>query len=243
MGGLVKVIVRKENGEIISMNRWTSGLPCILHDPKIYLGNKSALDMYLKPYFDAVTDYERHTEDKKFEINMTSTCIFDGHDNLAPVEYGIVVLDFMTKTLISCNGYSNRGTFVGYRENYSGSKGLNFDSSTITEEEFIDMLANVQIKELMDTSSQYHVSLKEANTLVEANKCANQLMETLTSYGKGKMPGMLIVVDRNDFELNFYLESRLDEAKTKMKRIGFEFSESDELAWKAFEDRFEEEIV
>lgn len=243
MGGLVKVIIRKEDGQIISMNRWTSGLCNVLHDPEIYLSNTNALELYLKPYFDAVADYEKHKEDKNFEINMTSSCIFDGHDNLAPVDYGIVVLDFMTKTLISCNGYSNRGTFVAYRDNDYECKGLNFDCSVISEEEFINMLKNDQIKELMDTSGQHYVSLKGIRTLSEAEKCAEQLTKTFEDYGKGKLPAMLVVVNRNDFELNFYLESRLDEAKAKMKRIGFEFSESDELAWTAFENRFEEELA
>lgn len=242
MGGLVKVIIRKEDGQIISMNRWTSGLCNILHDPEIYLADTNALELYLKPYFDAVADYEKHKEDKKFEINMTSSCIFDGHDNLAPVDYGIVILDLMTKTLISCNGYSNRGTFVSYSDNDNNyeRKGLNLDHSVITEEEFVDMLANDKIKELMDTSGQHRVSLNGIRTLTEANKCAEQLAKTLSDYGKGKIPGMLVVINRNDFELNFYLENRLDEVKAKMKRIGFEFSESDELGWTQFENKLQE---
>jgi len=238
MGGLVKVIVRKEDGEIISMNRWTSGLPCILHEPKIYFGDKNSLDMYLKPYSDALADYEKHKDDEKFEINMTSSCIFEGHDNLAPVDYGIVVLDFMTKTLISCNGYSNNGSYISYRSNYQ-KRGFNFDVGNFDKEEFVNMLENNHIKELIDMSSQKKVSMKGVNTLIEAEKCAEQLDMSM-EFGTSQLTEMLVVIDRNDFELNFYHESRPDKAKSKMKLIGFEFNESDELAWKAFENRFEE---
>jgi hypothetical protein len=241
MGGLVKVIVRKEDGQIISMNRWTSGLPCILHDPKIYFGDESALNMYLKAYSDALADYEKHKDDKKFEINMTSSCIFEGHDNLAPVDYGIVVLDFITKTLISCNGYSNNGSYINYRSD-SQKSGFNFDVGNFEEEEFVNMLENNHIKELVDMSSKKRVSMKGINTLIDAEKCAEQLDMSM-EFATYQLTEMLVVIDRNDFELNFYHETRPDKAKAKMNLIGFEFNETDELAWTAFAKRFEEELA
>lgn len=87
MGGAVRVIVRKEDGKVFPMTRWTNNLPYVVQNPKFFF-DKEWIDDYVERRLE--TDY--HNESFKL---------------LQPDGYGIVVLDFVKKKILSSQGYTN----------------------------------------------------------------------------------------------------------------------------------------
>ncbi len=93
MGGSVRVIVRKESGEVIPMIRWTIQLPYIVKNPKFTNSDKDWLDKYIK----------------SAENDTYNQC----EQHLAPEGYGLVVMDFMKKKIYSSQGYTS---LLGYSD-------------------------------------------------------------------------------------------------------------------------------
>lgn len=85
MGGSIRVIVREENGKVHKMTRWTNQLPYIVKNPKFYKSDKEWLDQYIEGA-------------KNSDYNQ-------GEQYLAPEDYGIVVLDYMKKKILSSQCY------------------------------------------------------------------------------------------------------------------------------------------
>lgn len=107
MGGVVKVIIRKEDGTVQSMTRWTNNLSWLTHTPDCFIGtDNDSFRRYMKTHDDMQADYEAHKHDGKFKFVTTVSYFFNGWDSIAPEDYGIVVMDYKTKTLISSQGYT-----------------------------------------------------------------------------------------------------------------------------------------
>jgi hypothetical protein len=92
MGGAVRVIVRKKTGEVKSMIRWTNALPRTVLNIKFFT-DESWIDSYIN--------------DSKID-----TYYSDEYQELSPDGYGIVVLDFMKKKLLSSQTYCHFGSFI-----------------------------------------------------------------------------------------------------------------------------------
>lgn len=90
MGGYIGVTIREENGNQHSMGRWTNPLPYFFKNLKFFKKDKKYLAQYLKQ--------KRGKELKAYDF-------------LAPVEYGLVVIDYHTNTVLYANHYSNMITW------------------------------------------------------------------------------------------------------------------------------------
>lgn len=121
MGGSVAVTARRANGEEFRMCRWTNALPAYFQDARWIDGDESQLDEYLKPWLRMRKDFEKNFPGPQpkvnapgdawrkwgdaFEHNMTS--VYAPYPYLAPHSYGLVVIDYKTKTVLSMQGYSS----------------------------------------------------------------------------------------------------------------------------------------
>lgn len=85
MGGAVKVVVRLADGSIEADVRHTNPMPIWLGDHKM------------------ITDPEPHLREYLSMQSVWKT----GDHTVAPVEYGIVVVDAIKKIIYTSNGYSN----------------------------------------------------------------------------------------------------------------------------------------
>lgn len=84
MGGSIRVVVRFSDGTVQSKTRHTNPLPSVFRSPQFIAGDESVMRSYL----DCHSEYETD-------------------DSITPVEYGIVVVDYPTRYVLSCNGYSD----------------------------------------------------------------------------------------------------------------------------------------
>lgn len=120
MGGSIAVTARRANGEVIRMCRWTNPLPFFFQNARLFEGDETHLDEYLKQWYQMRDDFERNNTrpepdieedaeawDKwsaRFEYPMTP--VYAPYPFLAPHGYGLVVIDYQTQTMLSMQGYS-----------------------------------------------------------------------------------------------------------------------------------------
>lgn len=106
MGGSVTMIIRESEDKVHKMVRWTNSFPHFIKHPKFLSKDKTHLNEYLVHWNEMSEDYEENKKTGNFKYNMTDVYIPDsGH--IAPVEYGIVFIDFVKNKIISCQGYSS----------------------------------------------------------------------------------------------------------------------------------------
>lgn len=88
MGGAIRVVIREKDGSVWSNERWTNAMPGLTRDVR-FVDDDDAWFVRYK------ANGEWHTDDH----------------TLAPIEYGIVVIDRMTRTVIDSNGYGRTLSF------------------------------------------------------------------------------------------------------------------------------------
>lgn len=86
MGGSIAVTLREPNGTVHKKGVWTNPLPDILKDIRVHRKDMNYLRKELLDW---------KTEGKYFHSDL-----------LAPLEYGLIVIDLQTNHFIECNNYS-----------------------------------------------------------------------------------------------------------------------------------------
>ena len=105
MGGSIAWTVREANGVEHRMKRWTNIMPGTITDDFL-AGDPALFAEAMESYLGMKADWERNGPDGPFEHNMTDAYAPYPY-GLTPAEYGFIVTDFQTKTLISCNHYTS----------------------------------------------------------------------------------------------------------------------------------------
>ncbi len=112
MGGSIAVTIREENGTEHRMCRWTNSMPWGLNNVKMLSipPDPTHLAAYLKVWNEMRADYEANKSTGKFEFPMTD--VYAPYPFLAPEGYGLVIMDFQRKTILSKNNYTTLGQGV-----------------------------------------------------------------------------------------------------------------------------------
>lgn len=117
MGGNLAWTIRLKDGTQHRMDRWTNAMPNLIVNPAFLHGAPEAIDAALQSWFAMKTDWEEHGPDGPFVHPMTP--VYAPYPfGLQPSEYGLVVTDFQTNTILSLQGYSNFGTLFPMRQLY-----------------------------------------------------------------------------------------------------------------------------
>ena len=129
MGGTVGVSIKRENGEVIKMARKT-GSYSSLFTSKEFNSNELdlAVDNYIKIFFDMKKDYQNG---KPYQYPMSG--VYGYCNELAPVSYGLVVIDLKQKKIHSLQGYDNPGNFYPTEFSYY----LKHDEKTNNDYDFL----------------------------------------------------------------------------------------------------------
>lgn len=106
MGGNVAWTLRLADGTEHRMNRWTNIFPETTMDDAFLAGEQAAIDEALKSWLEMKADWEANRDTGKFQHRMTE--VYAPYPfGLKPFEYGFIVTDFVTKTIVSCQHYTN----------------------------------------------------------------------------------------------------------------------------------------
>lgn len=115
MGGYVALTIREENGNEHRTSTWTNGLSYLLNNIR-FVNNASThlQEEYLEEWHKAREDYQKKSKGKRARkaskmFLLGDTPDYAAHHFLAPREYGLVVVDLMTKRIIHSQGYTSIG--------------------------------------------------------------------------------------------------------------------------------------
>lgn len=117
MGGNLGWTLRCEDGTEYRMHRWTHEMPELIIVPAFLDGEQAAIDTALADWLEMKADWEENSTTGIFRNNMTP---FDAPFpyGLKPSEYGLVVTDFLSKTILSLQAYTNLGRLNAVRQRY-----------------------------------------------------------------------------------------------------------------------------
>lgn len=90
MGGAIKMIVRFADDTVYAETRWTNNFSYYVCHPKTILGDESVM----RTYVDVESEWA------------------EGTGTMEPSEYGVFVVDFKTRTIISANDYSSANSWL-----------------------------------------------------------------------------------------------------------------------------------
>ena len=248
MGGNMGVTLRFEDGSIEAMSRCTNPLPRFINSYGFITSNKQHLDDYMKTWYEMKDDYDRNKSTGKFEQPMTP--VYAWNREKIPDEYGIVVIDYQTKTVLHSQGYTDFGqTYFGNfnhvdEEDIAALK-LLVDNKMVssvlwTYDNNEKDLAGYYVarKNAIDNAKPFEGTVEEfiAATSWDAKRNAS-LSSTILADGT-------IIFNMTPWTVTRYDESKegLLQLKEKMSELGFIFTDSENNQWDEYiKNRFEDD--
>lgn len=106
MGGNIAWTLRLHDGTEYRMDRWTNSLPYHIGHPAFFDGDSDHIADGLASWLQMKSDWEAHKDDENYNLPMTRAYAPYPY-GLHPSQYGLVVTDFMTNTILSMQGYSD----------------------------------------------------------------------------------------------------------------------------------------
>jgi len=120
MGGILTWVLRKECGETHVMRRFTNPMPGIVKTPEFLRGEKHAVNDAVMFWLNYKADWEAHKDNGGFEY-ASSRALTPYPAPFAPYDYGLIATDFVTKTFLSCQGYSRLDSMLDMELSYPDS--------------------------------------------------------------------------------------------------------------------------
>lgn len=223
MGGTVAVTLRMENGEEYRMHRWTNSLPWFAQNSRFFEKDSKHIEEYLSQWKEMKADWEKNADSGKFDFAMTP--VYEPYPApLAPVDYGLVVFDFMKNVVLSCQKYTSLDRVYLCR-------GAQYESEKY--EETLGLFRAGRIDRMVSYTEEGMVVLPNCDTEKEFHKFAT------TKSKEDKHELLYLMLKTDPFRVEIFEES--PEGFAAMKQnvldLGFKLSDTDEEAW----DRFTEE--
>lgn len=132
MGGTVGETIRRENGEVIKMARKTGAYNWMFFTKDFCEKNFDvAIDKHIEKFLEMKEDYESG-EPYKFPMSP----VYGWCNEMAPIDYGLVVIDIKNKKVHSMQGYDN----PGFNHLIMLSKTMVLDKET--ESNYNDLISN-----------------------------------------------------------------------------------------------------
>lgn len=114
MGGSIALTLREPDGREHRMCRWTNSMPWMVVNRGFYEKNPEHTRQMLVEWEMMRADYVLHAEDQQFKYPMTP--VYGDWPLLAPVGYGLVVLDQQQDRILTMQGYTSFDRLLVYAE-------------------------------------------------------------------------------------------------------------------------------
>lgn len=184
MGGSIRVVIRDRDGSVWSNERWTNAMPGLTRNPR-FIDDEDAL----------FAEYKAKTEWHTDDHTLTPT-----------IEYGIVVIDRMTHTVIDCNGYGS-----------ALQLGLVTFSNSPDDPEYLELLRRGLL-----------IYQGKTLTVPEGADIEKHLDAMWRADRHGK-----ISINCAPWTYVHLIEGEYKTVRERMKELGIAFSPRDDAAWNA----------
>lgn len=244
MGGSIGFTIREKNGTEHRMCRWTNSMPGFINHIDFIEESDEHLQNYLKVYLDMKEDWEKHGEDWDaegrdygiFEHHMTPVYApFNGI--LAPIEYGLVVVDYQTNTVLHCQGYTSFGSIYGmeFFSSFAKNKpweyiGGGWEEITRDNQRLID---SGKIKSFMTYDRETYDEIHTPITDIDKQMAPYvKVMESRRRRKRKEVPEK-VILDMNPWKVIRFKEGKegFDKFREEVTKLGFVLNEKDREEW------------
>lgn len=206
MGGPIAVAARFNDGETICVEGWTNFLPNMIHNETTLSGDDSIVKADL--------------------LKAASLNVYAGPIRLAPRGYGIVIIDFVERTIHSMQGYTRMGTT--YLSDLTDQKKTGWKDGVFRNvlSEGRGSLLDAGRVSIVATQGERHDPVR-----IDRHSALALLDEKFLMFMSGK--GLSVVemsIDMSPFVLHEYEESNtMTPIRRRLARTGFPLKKADGL--------------
>jgi hypothetical protein len=227
MGGSIGVTIREENGTIHKMCRWTNSLPDFFRSIKFITKDKEHLKEYLKVWQEMVTEYNEAKKGDKPLPKITMVDVYAPFPYFAPMNYGLVVIDYMNNKVLHSQCYSS---FVS-----------NIHKSSIKEDfrdaEYKDIWMQLcKENKLVLVETFNYVTQKEQEINEEINF---EGLQTIID-SKDRNQDYIFKIKTEPWEFVRFKENReeAEKFKSELEQLGFWFTHKENIIWERWIKKF-----
>jgi len=222
MGGLVQLVVRSKEGQITALPVWTNSMSALLlKNPNFLAGDLSYLNDFVSYHRELMADYDANHITRTFKDSNAGLFGSKPFGGLAPVEYGIVVIDFKEMKILDMQDYTNASSIYGSFKRTVGEKDLQLVSLTSSGkdvqdiEEFISKGYIKNVKTAYESEINYDVSdLRTLHDVLNLLDDKLEGVEVPTAFKSHDMNTLLSILGKNAEELNMPADFKLPETES-----------------------------
>ena len=237
MGGTVAETIRKENGEIIKMARKTGAYNWMFFS-KEFSNNQTelAIKEHCKVWFEMKEDFETGEPYK-----YTMSPVYGWCNETAPIDYGLVVIDFQNKKIHSMQGYDvpAQKSLISFASSYYTDK----EQTNINQFLIENNSLNLYNEKNMFVGDIQRLFGKNATITSVTKKIEKKLYKKINLFKNDDLNLFSYFKPKslNDFEVISYKETPegcIEMFKT-LKKEGFYFNKEEIDSWKDYINRFD----
>lgn len=236
MGGTVAETIRKEDGSIIKMARRTGAYNHMFFSKEFNNGEiDKAVTEHIDIFMEMKEDFESG-EPYKYEMSP----VYGGFTLLAPVDYGLVVIDIKNKKIHSIQDFDNPG-FINI---FKLSESMIFEQKTLDSYNFLvenNKLLIYNNEELLGDCIQVFGKDASISTVQKIINDAYSSSDIKLKFKHDELFYLRIMPDSlKDFEFISYDDSEKELLKyaTNLVSDGFEFSDEEINTWLEYSERY-----
>lgn len=236
MGGTVAETIRKEDGSIIKMARRTGAYNHMFFSKEFNNGDiDKAVTEHIDIFMKMKEDFESG-EPYKYEMSP----VYGGFTLLAPVDYGLVVIDIKNKKIHSMQDFDNPGFIYMIKL----SESMTFEQKILDSYNFLienNKLLIYNNEELLGDCIQVFGKDASISTVQKIINDAYSSSDIKRKFTHDELFYLRIMPDGlKDFEFISYDDSEKELLKyaTNLASDGFEFSEEEINTWLEYSERY-----
>lgn len=232
MGGNIAWTIRKADGTEFRMDRWTNIISDSINDDFLE-GKEEAFNEAMESWLSMKDDWEKNGPKGPFEHPMTDVYAPYPY-GLMPSEYGFIVTDFVTKTLISCNSYTSFNHIWAMAFWWRDEEELEQYGDRIAR--YQKMFTEGRILNLWTFDRGRHPSLLKVE-LPPATAFKN-LVEKSVALANDSVVNFDVAPPAGWTFLEFSVNKSRKEAFEAVKALGFALTQKEEKAWQKWLKEF-----
>lgn len=215
MGGTVGVTLRRKDGSIEKMARRTGSYASMFFSKEFAENNiDEAIDNYIKTFKEMKEDYQKG---EPYKFNMSPE--YGWCNEMAPIDYGLVVIDFKDKIIYSMQEYDLPGT--SYFGEFFIQSEKHLSGNLIAENP--ETKEKLRIFELLKCKPE---SLRDEIVLILNNDFDYKIAREYLIYDEKLSDFKLMTYDEDLYGLIYFFKD--------LQEAGFSFNKEELYLWKEF---------
>lgn len=239
MGGSIGFTIREKNGQEHRVCRWTNQMTYFIDDYKFFDEDKEHFSNYLESWKSMRDDYLASKKNKQpCKLNMSD--VYAPYPYLAPMGYGLVVVDYQTKKILSMQSYRFFGK-IDCLELSNALEHPKWKDSIYSIDNFEKLFDSGRIKKVVGFTSD------NKKTTIDITNFSKQkifdVMQTKQFEENQKVDDIewfRFCIEPDPWQIIKFEESQsgLEAFKKEIHELGFSLSKREEKMWASFSKVF-----